>query len=336
MVPPRVLHLPDIHDQWPFPVARSPWESEASTESVAWIESLRILPDRQLQRLCKADYGGLAAIAYANFTQLEHLRVACDLVNLLFVFDDLTDEMSGAEAEALAGISLDALRDWQTPRPQEEHPVGEMHRSFSERLHGMANPDILQRFLDGYEDYLHAVVLEACDREDKVIKDTLEIYLDLRRSTGAVTCAFNLLALPLDIPGEVLDDSRIRHLELLALDLVCVGNDILSVNVEQARGDVHNAVIVVMKQRGLSIQDALDFVGKWYQDHVQEFLAAVESLPRFHSVAIHSGVERYISGMANWVTGNYEWSLKSRRYFPDGKNPRDTAWMVPLMSQHKS
>ncbi|KAJ7748701.1 isoprenoid synthase domain-containing protein, partial [Mycena metata] len=325
------LRLPDIQDRWPFPVTRNPLASIVSAQSIAWIESLCILSGPQLQKLQRADYGGLAAIAYASLSQLEHFRVACDLVHLLFVFDDLTDTLSGHEVRDMAATSLDALRNWQTPRVRGEHPVGEMHRSFSERLHGLASADILHRFIDGYAKYLHAVGDEACDRENGVIKSTLESYLDLRRSTGAVTCAVNLLALPLDIPTEVLDDSRIRHLEALGLDLVCVGNDVLSVNVEQARGDVHNAVIVVMQERRVTIQEALDFVGTWYQRKIHEFLTEMVNLPQFDSITVRTGVKTYIAGIANWVTGNHEWSLESRRYFPDGQSPRSTGWIVPLL-----
>jgi len=304
-----------------------------SAESAAWIESIGILSVPRLKKFRGANFGGLASIAYALFTEADQYRITCDMVNLLFVFDDLTDELPAQDGRDIAKISLNALSDWKTPRPYGEHPVGEMHRSLSERLHSVANPQILDKFIANYNKYLKAVIFEAEDRDAKTTRSSLESYLALRRETGAVTCCFNLLLIPLEIPDDILRDPRIVYLETLGLDMVCVGNDILSFNVEHARGDTHNAVIVVMHEQGLCIQDAMDFVGAWYREKVEQFCNAMRDLPPCHSVAVRNAVKMYVAGVANWVTANYEWSLGSVRYFPAGHDPTGTDWIVPLMPQ---
>ncbi|KAJ7879303.1 isoprenoid synthase domain-containing protein, partial [Mycena olivaceomarginata] len=312
------LILPDIHERWPFTVIHSKWEAAVSAESIAWIESLCILSGPRLKPFRAANFGALASIVYYHFTDPRHYRVACDLVNLLFVFDDLSDQLSAQDARAVAATSMDALRNWEIPRAAGEHPVGEMHRSFSERLHLISSADVLDEFTVNYNKYLTAVIAEAEDRDRQTVRSSLESYLALRRETGAVTCCFNLLLIPYGIPPHILRDSRITHLETLGLDLVCVGNDILSFNVEYARGDTHNAVIVVMHERGLSSQDAMDFMGVWYREKVEEFCTAMRDLPSCGSVHMRDQVKMYVTGIANWVTGNYEWSLRSGRYFPAG------------------
>jgi hypothetical protein len=107
--------------------------------------------------------------------------------------------------------------------------------------------------------------------------------------------------------------------------------DILSFNVEHARGDTHNAVIVVMHERGLSSQEAMDFMGVWYREKVEEFCTAMRDLPPCGSVCVRDQVKMYVTGIANWVTGNYEWSLRSGRYFPAGEDPLGSSWVVPLL-----
>jgi hypothetical protein len=62
-----------------------------------------------MKRFKAANFGRFASMAYA-FTDIHHFRVACDLVHLLFVLDDMTDKMSVEEARFIAGISLKSLR----------------------------------------------------------------------------------------------------------------------------------------------------------------------------------------------------------------------------------
>jgi len=328
-----VLALPDVHERWPFPVAYNRWQETVSAESLAWIESLSILSGPQMKKFRAANFDTFASMAFAYLTDMHHFRIACDLVYLLFVLDDFTDELSGEEARCIAAISLDALRDWKTQRPQGEHPVGEMHRSFSERLNLSASSQTLDRFMGDYETYLKAIIDEADDRDSRTIRPSFESYVNMRRETGAVKCCFDLLLIPHEIPGDILSDSRITYVERLGHDLVCVGNDILSFNAEHARGDIHNAVIVVMHERGLSFQSAMDFVGAWYRETVEEFCIAMRDLPPCASVTIRNRVKMYFAAIANWVTSNYEWSLRSRRYFPAGHDPLESGWVVPLLLQ---
>ncbi|KAJ7657698.1 isoprenoid synthase domain-containing protein [Mycena polygramma] len=332
-----VLRLPDIHEKWPFPVAHNRWEELVSTESLAWIESLGILSAVEMKKFKDVHFDIFASMAYAYFTDVRHFRVACDVVQQLFLLDDLTDEMSAPEARCVAAVSMDGLRNWKVPRPQGEHPVGEMLRSCSERLHAVASQYILDRFIHNYELYLNAVVDEAGDRDHKTMRSSLDSYLTMRRETGAVKVCFDLLLIPHNIPNHILEDNRIIRVETLANDIICVGNarpsdrDILSFNREQARGDVHNAVIVVMQERGLSIQEAMDFIGAWYRKSVEDFCVAMRDLPPCGSVSIRNQVKDYIAGIANWITSNYEWSLRSGRYFPPGEDPMESGWIIPLM-----
>ncbi|KAJ6455183.1 isoprenoid synthase domain-containing protein [Mycena sanguinolenta] len=327
-----VLRLPDIYERWPFPVAFNRWEDPVSAQTLAWLESLSVLSAAHLKKYqARVNFCNFSAMAYPQFADMELFRVGCDLLNLLFVVDDITDEMSAAETRRISVISLDGLRNWEKPRPSGEHPSGEMHRSFSERLHRVASSDVLARFFTNYELYLKAVINEADERDRDVVRPSLDSYLKLRRETGAVIMCFDLLLVLDEIRQSVLNDPRVARVERLGIELICVGNDILSFNVEQARGATHNAVLVVMHERGLSAQDAMDFVGKWYFEAVEEFLEAMRDLPQCGSVIIRTRVKMYFAGIANWVTSNYEWSLRSGRYFAADQDPLEDGWIVPLL-----
>lgn len=49
-------------------------------------------------------------------------------MNLFFVFDEYTDVCDAVEARKLADIVMDALRNPDLPRPQNESIVGEITR----------------------------------------------------------------------------------------------------------------------------------------------------------------------------------------------------------------
>ncbi|KAJ6455197.1 isoprenoid synthase domain-containing protein [Mycena sanguinolenta] len=317
-----VLRLPDMHERWPFLVAYNRWEDHVSAQTLAWLESLSILSTAHLKKYqARVNFCNFSAMAYAHFADMELFRVGCDLLNLLFIMDDITDEMSAAETRRIS----------DKPRPSWEHLAGEMHRSFSERLHRVASSDVLARFFTNYELYLEAVINEADERDRDVVRPSFYSYLKLRRETGAVIMCFDLLLVPDEIPQSVLNDPRVARVERLGIELICVANDILSFNVEQARGATHNAVLVVMREQGLSVQDAMDFVGKWYCEAVEEFLEAMRDVPQCGSVIIRTRVKMYFAGIANWVTSNYEWSLRSGRCFAADQDPLENGWIVPLL-----
>lgn len=89
----------------------------------------------------------------------------------------------------------------------------------------------------------------------------------------------------------------------------------MSFNVEQARGDFHNIVIMLIRNSGISIQEAMDIVGEWYKKRCNDFVQLSEELPCVSDSAVNQQLKAYVWGLGNWVTGNYEWSLSSRRYF---------------------
>lgn len=56
----------------------------------------------------------------------EHLRVGCDLVNLLFVVDEYTDVEDAGAVHDIVTIVLDAFHYPQKERPDGEVIVGEL------------------------------------------------------------------------------------------------------------------------------------------------------------------------------------------------------------------
>jgi hypothetical protein len=58
----------------------------------------------------------------------DHLRVACDLMVLFYIFDHFTDKVDGNGARVYAEVVVDALRNPHTERPPGETTLGEITR----------------------------------------------------------------------------------------------------------------------------------------------------------------------------------------------------------------
>ena len=72
-----------------------------------------------------------------------------------------------------------------------------------------------------------------------------------------------------------------------------------------------------MKEHGLTLQGAMDFVGKEFHKRSSLFLTLVGEVPTFADLdgEASQALDRYMWGMGNWVTANIYWSYESERYF---------------------
>lgn len=78
--------------------------------------------------------------------------------------------------------------------------------------------------------------------------------------------------------------------------------DIFSYNVEQARGDTHNMIVILMKNHGHTLQSAVDYVGDLCRQTIDAFTRDRKALPSWGRV-VDNMVHRYVQGLQDWITG---------------------------------
>ena len=91
-----------------FSFAQNPNYTEVGPESAAWLDSYHVLSDRKRQTFIDCCIGILVGNAYP-YASNEQLRICCDLANLLFVVDEVSDEQSGKKAYETTQIFLKTL-----------------------------------------------------------------------------------------------------------------------------------------------------------------------------------------------------------------------------------
>lgn len=94
-----------------------------------------------------------------------------------------------------------------------------------------ATPTSQRRFVDAFQLYLDSVVQQAEDRTRGYIRD-IHSYFDVRRDTIGAKPSFAINELYMDLPDYVLADPIIMKLTSACIDMLIIGNDLCSYNIE--------------------------------------------------------------------------------------------------------
>ncbi|KAI0701357.1 terpenoid synthase [Cytidiella melzeri] len=310
--PPSKILIPDLVSHCDFPLRNNRHRKQATVECKQWLFRGGNLSEKKRNAFHGLKAGLLTSMCYPN-AAYPQLRVCCDFMNWLFHMDNISDDMNNRGTSYTGVDIMNTL--WQPEKHKPATRVGRMAKDFWRRTIVTASPGAQQRFRETMDFFFQAVTQQAVDREAGVVPD-LESYISLRRDTSGCKPCWALIeyAYNLHIPDEVMDHPIIRNLGEAANDLVTWSNDIFSYNVEQSKGDTHNMIVVVMKQEGLCLQDAVDFVGELCQQSIDRFVAERASLPSW-GPEIDRQVDVYVDGLADWIVGSLHWSFESERYF---------------------
>ncbi|CAA7261880.1 unnamed protein product [Cyclocybe aegerita] len=307
------FYIPDTLANWPWPRAINPAYEECKAASAAWCEKYGAFSARAQKAFNLCDFNLLASLAYAGLPA-DVNRVGCDLMNLFFVVDEHTDAMDARSVQDWVDIVVDALHHPHTPRPAGEPKVGEIARTFWENGIKCMGPTAQRRFVETFTTYLQSVVTQAQDRDKHLFRD-VDSYMEVRRDTIGAKPSFALLEHDMELPDDVFYHPLLEKLREWAIDMLILGNDLCSYNVEQSRGDDgHNIIRLAMLQENTNVHGALRFVSKMHDDLAEKFLSNYQGMPSF-TPQIDAWVTRYIDGLGNWVRANDSWSFESWRYF---------------------
>ncbi|RDB26083.1 Linoleate 10R-lipoxygenase COP4 [Hypsizygus marmoreus] len=304
--------LPDLLAMCPLDGAKNPHYERGAAESRAWINSYNVFTDRKRAFFVLGSNELLVSRAYA-YAGHEQFRTCCDFVNVLFVFDEFSDDQDGKGALATGNIFLNAMKD---PNWDDRSTFSQMTKVFRTRFLRLCRPKATARFLKHWETYCASVVKEAELREANTILD-VDSFIALRRENSAVRLCYGLVeyCLGTDLPDDVFEDPTFMEIYWAAVDLVCWANDVYSYDMEQSKGiDGNNIVTVLMKNNNITLQEASDYVGVHAQKLMDRFISAQTRLPSW-GASVDSEIARYIKALGFWVKGNLDWSFETQRYF---------------------
>ncbi|KAI0355478.1 terpenoid synthase [Trametes cingulata] len=329
----KVLHLPDLMENWPWPRRIHPLYEEVSAESNAWLRSFApFTPESQLA-FEKCDFGLLAALGYPDVSR-EDLRTGMDLMNVFFVIDEYTDVETAPAVREVADIVIDAVHHPSKPRPSGEFVLGEIVRQFAERGLRMATPEATSHFLKDFTDWVESVALQAEDRCNGA-KRSIDEFIVIRRVNNGGLPSLSPCELHLSIPDEVFYHPHIVHLRDTAVDMITTINDVLSYNREQATdNDDFNLLTVVMRELDVDLDGAMTWVTRFHEDLARRFIDGLERVPSFGS-EIDGQLHEYLESIAIWPRCVDCWSFEAGRYFGDQGLEFQRTRRVPLLPKRE-
>ncbi|KAI0284093.1 terpenoid synthase [Russula brevipes] len=315
-------YIPNTLENWKWPRRLNPYYLEVKEESAAWARSFGAFSP-------KAQYAH-------DRCELARLRNACKVMHIFFVYDEYSDVAHEDEVQVMANVIMDALRNPNTPRPKGEWIGGKVTRQFWEFAIKTTSPQSQKRFIDSFASYTEAVVQQAADRTRKYVRNIQEYWQVRRYTIGARPC-FAILESELNLPDEAVHHPAIEELSRLAIEMMILDNDIVSYNLEQARGDDnHNIITILMHHDKIDIQGAMDWVDSYRKELNAKFMDTYyNGIPKFGE-PVDTELARYVEGISNWVRGSDQWGFESERYFgKKGPEIQKTRW-VTLLPKERS
>ncbi|KAI9457980.1 terpenoid synthase [Lactarius psammicola] len=327
---PERYYIPNTLENWKWPRRINPHHSEVQPATAAWMRSFRAFSPKAQEAYDRCNFSLLGSLSYP-FHDKAHLRTGCDMVDLLFFYDEFSDASHEDEVQAMANAMTDALRNPHTPRPKGEWVGGEVARQFWELAIKTTSPQAQKRFIETFSAYSQAVVQQAAGRGHKHVRSVQE-YFEVRRDTIGVKPAFAIIESNMNLPDEAVHHPVVEEMAILAIDMIILDNDIASYNVEQARGDDgHNIITIVMHQYKTDIQGAMNWVYDYHKELEAKFMDLYENkIPKFGE-PVDTELARYVDGIGNWVRANDQWNFETERYL--GKKApeiRRTRWVTLL------
>ncbi|KAF9014301.1 isoprenoid synthase domain-containing protein [Cyathus striatus] len=292
-VPTSFLVLPDIFRICPLKDAVNPHFAAAAAN-----------PELGQQNT------SLTAHAYP-YAEYDQFRLICDWMSLLFIVDEVTDDQTGKDAEATGLCVIKALEDEGL---EDDSLMTEMVKSFRKRLVPHGTPDMLRRFINRVKQYMHAVTKEAELRNQNEVPD-LETFIPLRRHNSAVVSCLALVeyGIGVDVSDEMWENDILLSAVWAVVDFVAFSNDLFSYDMEQAKNlEGNNLITVIMKEKGLNLQEATNYVGDICKELMDAYLKAKEDLQQLD---VGEDVIRYVEAIGCWTIGSVEWSFEGGRYF---------------------
>lgn len=314
------IELPKLY--CPFPSAVNQHAEAVNEHTLAWVKAFNLAPDEdEFDHLKKSKFGCLAARAYPN-APLEELKIVSDWNTWLFIRDDQCDESGlGKNPLLLSKMHADLLEILKGCRPeQSDSALAHALYDIRGRLLQKAKPAWMCRFIGSVIEYFESSVWEARNRADGLVPDTAT-YILMRPYTGGLYTDIELIDVTENIylPLHVRKNEVLQRLTLMANNVVCWSNDIISFAKESRHQDVHN-LVAILRPTQPSLRKALDLTAELTNAQINAFIELQMQLPSY-TPEIDADVQRFVAVLRSWMRGNLDWAYDSGRYAVAADDP---------------
>ncbi|MFC6100025.1 terpene synthase family protein [Olivibacter domesticus] len=307
--------------QYPFSFGISSYVHDAHHDIFKWISSFGLLPtEESIQRYHEEKYIWWTARTFPFADKEGFFLVGC-WTTLFFIADDLIAEANEEEnnktLERMKHHVVDILVHNKMLLMTDEDGFGACFSDLWYRIRQHRGVEWQQWFVKEMLEMLKAWQLEA-----KLIKANkglnLENYIQMRPyfSGGNVCCSLLSLGTEFHLSFYIYKLDVIRQMLLLAIRIASWANDIHSFGKELDKEGAENMVIILMKERQLSLTEALKETLAIHNSDLARLLELERSLP-FFDAETNKELSCYVKSIKALISGNHEWVLYDTNRYQD-------------------
>ncbi|MGW8063833.1 7-epi-alpha-eudesmol synthase [Streptomyces ziwulingensis] len=326
----------DVRFDLPFDTPVSPHLAPARERHLHWVREWGLVRSRTgFEEYRSWDLAQAAARTYPH-ASADDMVVLMNWFSLAFLFDDQFDAGRPDRAERIAEVARELivtpLRPAGTP-PRVVCPVTLAWTEVWAHLSDGMSLTWRSRFAASWGRFLVAhceeVDLAAGGRAGTLGVDEYAVF---RRRTVGIHHSIDAgeRSRGFEVPAAAMAHPLMERLRDLAADTIGFMNDIHSFERERRRGDGHNLIAVLHRERGCSWQEAADTAYRMTTGRLDEYVALERRVPLMCDELDLDAEERArvtmgVEAIQHWINGNYEWALTTGRYAAVKEGPVATA-----------
>lgn len=300
----------------PFPYRCNVNVNHAHEHSIDWATSFKLIDTAEsLDQLRAAEMAWMVAGFYPDAGANE-LDLAADYLCWAFSLDDIGDNTVMGRAPEFLAPQLQRLQEITEGKlpTHDDVALAQALADVVKRLAIIGSPADARRFASASHLYFDAMLWESQNRAAGIVPEE-RTYYQYRPAAGAVPIFISLIE-PLEklsLPQVMRSHPVVSRLEQSTGNVLCWINDVLSYEKERGHNDVHNLIIVLSAQYGLTLAEGLRLSIDRINEEVHSFLGAEACLPHLNA---HADKEmlRYCAVLRAMMAATFHWTLTSKRY----------------------
>jgi hypothetical protein len=326
----------DVRFDLPFSTPISEHLEYARARHLRWIWDRRLVRSQAgFEEYRSWDLPQAAARTYPH-ASAEDMVVLMNWFSLAFLFDDQFDANRPDRADRIAEVARELIVTPLRPAgstPRVDCPITMAWAEVWAHLSEGMSLTWRTRFAASWGRFLVAHT-EEVDLAARGLAGTLglEEYAEFRRRTVGIHHSIDAgeRSRGFEVPAQVQAHPLMIRMRDLAADTIGFMNDIHSFEREKRRGDGHNLIAVLHRERRCTWEEAADEAFTMTTDCLNQYLELEAQVPQMCDELgldeegrdqVRMGVE----AIQHWINGNYEWALTSGRYAADKKSPAAAA-----------
>ncbi|MCW5249747.1 7-epi-alpha-eudesmol synthase [Streptomyces sp. SHP 1-2] len=326
----------DVLFDIPFDTPVSPHLEYARERHLRWVwERGLVRSEAGFEEYRSWDLSEAAARTYPH-ASADDMVVLMNWFSLAFLFDDQFDAGRPDRAERIAEVARELIATPLRPAGTPPRVVCPITLAWVEVWAGLAEGMSLTwqtRFAASWGRFLVAHC-EEVDLAARGLEGTLGLaaYTGFRRRTVGIHHSIDAgeRSRRFEVPPAAMAHPLMERMRDLAADTIGFMNDIHSFERERRRGDGHNLIAVLHRERGCSWQEAADEAYRMTAGCLDEYMELEARVPVMcDELGLDAGqrerVWMGVEAIRGWINGNYEWALTTGRYAAAKEGPVATA-----------